>query len=151
MVSLNYSLIFQMVNFIVLIFLLNFIIFKPILRIIDERREKTDGALAEARRLMDEAEALLKEYNEKVSGAKQKAVGVINEGRTKAIEEQRVALADARSKAEENLRLLEERIDKEKREAAQKLGDFAKVFSIHIAEKLLGRPLEGEERVKWDS
>ena len=151
MVNLDYSLLLQVVNFIILIFLLNFIVFRPILRIIDERKEKTEGTLADARRLMDEAEALLSEYNEKVSDAQQRAVGIINEGRAKAIEEQRVALADAKKKAEEHLRLLEERIGKERKEAAQKLSSFAKIFSINIAEKLLDRPLGSGERVKWDS
>ncbi len=149
MISLNHTLLIQMLNFIVLIILLNAIIFKPILRILDERKEKVEGTLNEARLLTEKAEELMAEYERKMAEARQQALQMVNEGRLQAIEEQRGILARAKEEAEEQLTKLKENIEREKEEASGALERFAQVLSISIAERLLERPLDKGERMKW--
>lgn len=149
--SLDYTLLIQMVNFIVLVVLLNALIFKPILKVFDERKAKVEGVMDEARRLSEEAERLMEEYERKISEARQQALQLVNEGRIQAMEDQKEALAKVREEAEAQLKQLKERIDKEKGEASRVLERFAQVLSISIAERLLGRPLDSKERAKWGS
>jgi F-type H+-transporting ATPase subunit b len=151
MVNLDYTLFIQMVNFIVLVILLNAVIFKPILKLFDERNEKVEGAVDEARRLSEEAEKLMEEYERKISEARQQALQLVNEGRLQAVDSQKKALAKVRGEAEGQLKQLKERVDKEKGEASRVLERFAQVLSISIAECLLGRPLDSRERTRWES
>jgi len=150
-VNLDYTLFIQMVNFIVLVILLNAVIFKPILKLFDERNEKVEGAMDEALRLSEEAEKLMEEYERKISEARQQALQLVNEGRLQAVDSQKKALAKVRGEAEGQLKQLKERVDKEKGEASRVLERFAQVLSISIAECLLGRPLDSRERTKWES
>ncbi len=149
--NLDYTLFIQMVNFIVLVILLNAVIFKPILKLFDERNEKVKGAVDEALRLSEEAEKLMEEYERKISEARQQALQLVNEGRLQAVDSQKKALAKVRGEAEGQLKQLKERVDKEKGEASRVLERFAQVLSISIAECLLGRPLDSRERTKWES
>ncbi len=151
MVNLDYTLFIQMVNFIVLVILMNFLIFKPILKILDERRGNIDGAMAEARRLMEEAERLMEEYNKKVLEVRQQALQIVNEGRVQAVEEQRKALAKAREEAEAQIKTLRERIEHEQEEASTALKRMVQALSISIAERLLGRAIGAKEDAKWES
>ncbi len=149
--NLDYTLFIQMVNFIVLVVLFNALILKPILNIFDERKGKVEGAMDEARRLTEEAERLMKEYEEKIAEARQQALRLVNEGRLQAVEGQKEALAKAREDAEGQLKQIKERIERERGEASMVLERFAQVLSISIAERLLGRPLDSKERGKWES
>jgi F-type H+-transporting ATPase subunit b len=50
-------LIFQIFNFLVVMFLMNLILYQPILRLFDQRRERIRDGLAEAERVREEAAA----------------------------------------------------------------------------------------------
>jgi F-type H+-transporting ATPase subunit b len=52
--ELNYSFFFQVVNFLVLIAVLNWLLVKPTLKILEERRQQVEGSEEEAKRLKAE-------------------------------------------------------------------------------------------------
>jgi F-type H+-transporting ATPase subunit b len=45
MISLDRTILVQMANFIILVLVLNHLLYKPLLKILDERKEKIDGTL----------------------------------------------------------------------------------------------------------
>ncbi len=51
MIDLNYTMLIQMVNFLVLIFILNLLLYKPITKIIDERNKKIEDSKSEVESL----------------------------------------------------------------------------------------------------
>ncbi len=145
MISLNYTILIQLVMFVALVLILNKILYQPIFRIMDERRRLIDGNLEEAERLNREAQKALEEYEKALVEARQKAVKMVNEAKAKALEEQREALASVRREFEQTMAELKERLAKEEEEARKKLRQTVNVLAILIAEKILGRRLE--ERV----
>jgi len=149
MVSLNYTLLIQMVSFIVLVILMNKILFSPILKIMQERNDKLNNTLQEAESLSSRAEELLEEYNKKMLKAKQQALQVVNDARANALEDQRKAIAKAKEEAEKKLDELKKRIEVESKTASENLERFAQALSILIAEKILGRAIESKEASKW--
>lgn len=150
MINLNYTLLIQMVGFIILVILMNKILFKPILKVIDERRGGIDGALKDANSLVQKAEGLMEEYNRKVLEARQRAVQLISEGRLSATDDQKRAVAQAREEADIALQELRKRIEEERGIASKSLERFAQAFSIVIVERILGRAVESKESARWD-
>ncbi len=145
MIELNYTILIQMVIFIALVLTLNKILYQPVFRLMDERKRLIDGNLEEARKLNQEAEKLLEDYERKLVEARQQAVKIVNEAKAKAQEEQKEALAQVRKEFEETFAQLRDRLEKEKEEARKKLRQTVGVLAVLISEKILGRRLE--ERV----
>ncbi len=79
MVSLDYSLGIQIVNFLLLIFILNVLLYKPILGMIDKRKKQFEASAAEIRRLQETVEQKMAAYEEKLRQAKAAAVEQKNE------------------------------------------------------------------------
>jgi F-type H+-transporting ATPase subunit b len=78
-VSLDYSLGIQIINFLLLIFILNVLLYKPILGLIDRRKKQFEDSEAEIRRLQESVEQKMAAYEEKLRQAKAAAVEQKNE------------------------------------------------------------------------
>ncbi len=146
MISLNHTILVQMVNFIVLVLVLNHLLYKPLLRILDERREKIEGTLEEAERMMEEAERKLEEYNSRIRQARQQAQQIVADGKQKASDEHKRILVTVRKDAEARLEQLQKELEAQKESARQVLRRQAEVLSIRIAEKMLGRSLSENQQ-----
>ena len=70
MVSLNFTLIAQVVNFIILLVILAKFAYKPLLKALDDRRAKIIQDMDSAEQTRLDAEALKKEYTAQLSNAK---------------------------------------------------------------------------------
>ena len=79
MVSLDYSLGIQIVNFILLIFILNRLLYKPLLGMIDKRKQQFAESEAEIKRLQETVEQKMAAYEEKLRQAKATAIEQKNE------------------------------------------------------------------------
>ena len=66
----NFTLFFQMGIFLVLAFCLNFLLFKPMLRVIEERRTRTEGRRKAAAQAETEAEGVWENYQKKIAEAR---------------------------------------------------------------------------------
>jgi F-type H+-transporting ATPase subunit b len=146
MISLDHTILVQMANFIILVLVLNHLLYKPLLKILDERKEKIEGTLEEAERMMEEAERKLDEYNNRIRQARQQAQQIVAEGRLKAAEEQKRVLAEVRKEAEERLEKLQKELEAQKASAREVLRRQAEALSIRIAERVLGRSLSEGQR-----
>ncbi|BAT71673.1 F-type H+-transporting ATPase subunit b [Thermosulfidibacter takaii ABI70S6] len=142
MVELNYTILIQMVIFIALVLTLNKLLYQPIFKIMDERQKVVEGSLEEAKRLSQETERMLSEYESKLIEARQKAVQVVNQAKIQAQEEQKEALTRARKEFEQSLAELRSRLEEEKQQAREKLRQMVNYLAILISEKILGRKLE---------
>ena len=87
MIEINFTLLIQAANFLLLIFLLNVVLYKPILKILEEREHRIDGQQAEAKKITDDSQALIDEYNRKLHEAKIEAMNAKNAARSQASEE----------------------------------------------------------------
>jgi len=84
-----------LVNFLVLVYVLNIILFKPLLRIFKEREEGVKGSLDAAKEMDRKKEEGLEKMNKELSEARQKAKDVFEKLREDALSKQKSLLADA--------------------------------------------------------
>jgi F-type H+-transporting ATPase subunit b len=139
LIEINFTFLIQAVNFFVLIFLLNVVLYKPILKVLEERDERVAGQQAEAKKIMEEGQALLSEYNQKLYNAKVEAMNAKNAARSQASEEAGRIIEEARKKAEDIVAEVQRQISVEIERAKKELEPDLVSMAATIAEKVLGR------------
>ncbi|MBL7200168.1 MAG: F0F1 ATP synthase subunit delta [Anaerolineae bacterium] len=112
MLDINWStLLLQIVNFLVMVFILTRFFFKPVVRILDERSKKVTSALEEAEQREKRATEMAAEYEQKlvevqeqVVNMKQSAQEELEQTKQKYLDETRQEIQAMREKAEGELK-----------------------------------------------
>lgn len=142
MVELNSSLWIQMVNFLVMIFVLNVLLYKPVLGVLERRKkhlQDLDEEVTSLDRTVKEKEAA---YEEKLRQARQQAMTEREGVRKEASEEAKVVMDQARGEISTIMDALKTRMDAEMKEAKAVLKSQAEKISLEISEKVLGRTIQ---------
>jgi F-type H+-transporting ATPase subunit b len=142
-----WTFLFQIVNFVVLLFILKRLLFKPIREIMEKRRKTISDALGEAGDMKKEAERLKGELNEELRRQKKVRKEVEAEMRTE-VDEERVRLIEcARKDAERVIEKERALYEMEKRKfendltkhAADMVSDYAVRMLRDVADEELHR------------
>ncbi len=141
MISLNWTLILQFINFIVLLYLLNRILFQPLRAVMDKRRETIEGSHARARDLQADIDDKMNRYQQQLSEAKKLANDERAELRKLAVEEETKMIATAQSNASGRMDQIREQVGQESTRASQTLKKQSAALAQQIATKILGRSL----------
>lgn len=141
MISLDYSLGIQIINFLLLIFILNVLLYKPLLGMIDKRKKQFDESEAEILRLQDTVEQKMAAYEEKLRLAKAAAVEQKNEIISQGAEDAKAIIAAVRTEIPAMMEQFHTRMEGEFAEAKRILTGRSQQLSVEIAEKVLGRSL----------
>lgn len=142
MVELNSSLWIQMVNFLIMIFVLNVLLYKPVLGVLERRKkhlQDLDEEVTSLDRTVKEKEAA---YEEKLRQARQQAMTEREGVRKEASEEAKVVMDQARGEISTIMDALKTRMDAEMKEAKAVLKSQAEKISLEISEKVLGRTIQ---------
>lgn len=139
MVDINISLLIQIVNFLVLLVTLHFILFKPLLGIMQERQQTVSGAFTDSKSAQEKAQALLEQYNASLAESKQKATASYNALYQQGLDAQRDMITAERAKAGELLDKARAELATASAAARAEIRNEAEKLSQDISSKLLGR------------
>jgi len=114
------TIIFQVINFLILAFLLLKILFRPLMRLLTERANRVTHALDEAEGREREAEEMKDEYQGKVEEARQEAQAIREGGREDIERLRREMIEQARAEARALRARAEEEIERERMEAIRR-------------------------------
>src|SRR5262245_61455537 len=134
----DYTVLYQMGIFVLLMFLLEPLLFQPVLRIFALREERTEGARAKARALEERAGELLKRYEKELEQVHRVAAAEREKLRQETTALEAEILHQAR---EATARILEDgrrRIESEVNRIRFDLGRESEQISHRIVEKALG-------------
>lgn len=124
-------------NFIVLIFLLNTILFKPLMRIFKEREDTVKGALDAAKEMSEKREEGIARMNRELAEARTKAKEIFETLKAEGVGKQREVLSATEAEAVSILEKARAEIKAEAEKARKALrGDIDK-FSDEIVRKLV--------------
>ncbi len=144
MVSIDYTLFIQIVNFLLLIAILHVLLYKPILKIMKERENRLKASEEEVKSLYQTIERKTAEYEEKIRLAKMEAMNQRNEIQKQgALEAQRIIEA-AREEIARVTEEFKEKLAKEMEEARNILTAQSRTISFEIAERVLGRTFDAQ-------
>jgi len=141
MVSMDITLFLQIANAFVLMFLLNGIIYKPVLKILKERKVKLQGMRDDVTKYEDNARRRQEEVDKKMHKASTQAKAALDNARAgaKAAGEEKLAAikADADAEKDKQLTAVKSQFDAARKELEAELEGFATA----MAGKILGRSL----------
>lgn len=130
-----------LVIFLALIYPLNALIFKPILRVFDERQEKISGTTARAEKLRKEAEEIIARYERAVREVREESELARREQLAVARNESVSELSGARAGAEREIDGARQAIVASLDQARTSLRGEAEALARQAAERVLGRVL----------
>lgn len=139
MINLDLTFVVQVINFLVLMTVLNIFLYKPIRKAIADRTATVDGARQRAQAVDSEVQEKVAQYEARLKDAKGKAAEERTVLRAEALAEEATALEAARKEADATLATIRETVAREAAEARTLLQDQSRLLSKDICEKVLGR------------
>ena len=138
-INLDISFVFQLVNFLLLMLILNFFLFKPIRKVLADRNEQTSSAKLKTASVDKEVEEKHALYEARMREIKARATDERSRLRKEAQVEEAALLEKARKDATDTLSAIKSKVAKETADARQLLKEQALSLSSEICEKVLGR------------
>lgn len=133
------TLLYQLGIFIVVYFILKFLVFNPVLKIIEKRRELTVGMEQQAKDFSGKTEKLIEEYSQNIQKARQQGIEVRDVLRKEGEAQAGGLMAKAREELEASGEKSRQTLSQETKTAEATLQDYSRKLSTELAEKLLGR------------
>ena len=124
---------FALANFLFLFFMLRKFLFKPVMKMIDDRQKEIDDLYKDAEDAKKDAQAKQQEYDRKLSAAQQTSEQLVREANAQAS-----AMMD---KAADD-------IAREKKKAVNDAKDEISVIALSIAGKVVGRELNDADHAR---
>lgn len=138
----DYTLLIQMGLFLSLIFVLNILLYKPILSIIERRKKQLEESENEIKLFNESVEKRVAEYEEKLRQAKIKGSELKKEIIQEGVNQAKNIVNVVRNEIPVLTRDFQQKMDKEVEKAKLILDSHSKELSLEIARKVLGRPVQ---------
>jgi F-type H+-transporting ATPase subunit b len=142
MIELNFTVIFQLAIVLILMVALSGLVFKPFLRVVQERRDWIEGAEKKARELQQRTEELMERHRDSMSAAQAQGASVREEIRKEGLAREAEILQKALKEANRFLEEMKAKIQEESQTARAGLKLQARNLSREIAAKMLGRSIQ---------
>lgn len=138
MLELNKWFFVLLVNFLILLYVLNIILFKPVLRVLKERDASVKDHLNAAREMEQKREEAIAKMNQELQAARIRAREIFEGIRKEGLEKQRLLLEEANKEAIEMIGKAKEEIRIKAEKARQELRSDVDRFADEIVRKLVG-------------
>lgn len=145
LISLDKSLIIQAINFLVLLFILWKLLYKPLVAKMDERTQAIKKSLEEAQAARAEAERQRQQHAAQIQAALAEAQQIRATAMKEAAEEQRRLVEAARGEAAKLVAGAKAEMDQDIRRARQQLRQEVGDLAVQIAERLIKKSLRDED------
>ena len=145
LISLDKSLIIQMLNFLILLAILHRLLYKPLLAKMEERSAAIKKSLDEAQAARAEAARQAEENAERLRAAYAEAQSIRAAALKEAAEEQRKLVEAARREAQQLVESAKAQTEVDIRRAREELRREVSEIAIAVAEKLVRKSLRDED------
>lgn len=136
------ALLFQLIAFGLLVFLLHRLLYRPILRMLDERAERVRQGMEDAAKAREMAEKAQEEFERRIAEAKKEGQEIVAQATEVSEKVRQDILAQARAEAEQMMQRERERARREREQAMAELQEKVADLSILVAQKLIGATVD---------
>ena len=148
MVSIDYTLILVIVNFIILLIIMKKLLYKPLMDYINKRESQIREDIKGAKEHKDKSEKILEEQKELLIKAKEEARDIRDEATRSAKIQGEQILHDAAEQRDiiiqESQEMIDVEVNKAKESIQAQIGDFV----IELTDKIIGKKLTEDEDIK---
>ncbi|MBP2645420.1 MAG: atpF [Firmicutes bacterium] len=142
MVDLNWTLIAQIINFVILVAILTWVGYKPLMKALADRQAHIAESLETAEREKVAAEELKLEYQQQLAQARNQAQAIVEKATKLAEQTKEEILQEARTEHARLLKAATEEIARERELALTAMRNEVVNLSIAAAGKVLGQQLD---------
>ncbi len=132
----------QMITFLALIYILNILLYKPILAIIERRKKKLEELENEIKLFNESVDKRAAEYEEKLKLAKANASELKKEIIKEGADQAKKTIDAVRNEIPLLMQEFQQKMDKEIQTARQTLDSQSRKLSLEIAQKVMGRAVQ---------
>jgi F-type H+-transporting ATPase subunit b len=141
MIDIDWTLYAQLFNFLLLVFLLNVVLFRPIRNALRERQAKLLAQEADISLLTDQGQSLEDEIKEKLAAARRDGAGARETLKQEGAQAEASLLDEVKRQVETEWATIEKKIQADMAKARESLQTQAQSFAHLLATKILGREL----------
>jgi F-type H+-transporting ATPase subunit b len=141
MITMDITLLIQMINIIVLMFILNGVLYKPVRQILRDRSEKMKGMQTEVIKTQENARLRQEEVDMKMAKASGKAKAALDSARAEAASAGNAKLAAIKAEVEAGKEKMMVEVRSQVESAAKGLQGNLNGFAVAMASKILRRSL----------
>ena len=143
-----FGVIAQIINFFLMLFILQKLLYKPVIKAMDDRQISIQKSQKEADEKMNDAKELISLYKGKMAEAEDEKSSILNQARVEAKEKKESLLEDYKTEADRKRASYLKEIEDEKSNFIDKLrktmGQSAVKIASHILEMISSKDLEDE-------
>lgn len=141
-VTISWELLFQIINTVILFLVLKKLLFKPVLNIIEQRENMIQDDLETGAKAKNEGIAFKKQYEEKVSLAKEESKEIIKQATIRAEQKSNQIISDAQAEAVSLKAKATKEIAQEKEQAIAEIRNDISDIAILAASKVLEEDID---------
>jgi F-type H+-transporting ATPase subunit b len=142
MLTINGTLIAIVINFIILVYVLNYFMYEPIKKVLNDRKADVNRMLSEADAKMKTAQTFIESGREAINEANTSAKKMIDQASAAAEKMKKEMLVDAKQEVDEHKDRAKEEIRQMKLDAKRSIADEAARLSVVIAEKIIMKKID---------
>lgn len=136
---------FQVVNFLLLFFILRKVLYKPVLNFLEARRRKIEEGLKKAESFEEEWQKIKDAQKDMALKAEKEALALIEKARLSAERKEEEILALAQQKSEKIVEEARQDISREKDKILEEVKKEAADFIVFATEKILKRTISDKD------
>jgi len=144
LVDLNGTLIAQIINFLLLVFLLAKFAYRPLMQVLEDRQKKIADNIDSAERERKDAQQLKMEYQQQLAQARSQAQVIVEKAEKLAEEAKEEILKDARAESARILKNAQAEVARERALALAQLKNEVVVLSMAAATKIIDKNIDTE-------
>ena len=139
------TIVFTLINTLIIFILFKVFLFKPVGKILDKRNEMAAAEIAEAKRAKESAAKTEQEYIEKLAKAKEEAADIMKQATLRAQKREEEIVNEANQKAAEIKARAEENIERDKQRAVNDIKDEISDIVIMAASKVVEKEISAKD------
>ena len=142
MINLDITLIIQMINFLILLFVLNLILFRPIRKIIRERNQIIDDFNTDIISMTDQAQESMDQFEQKILEAKKEGMARVQAMKEEGEDAEAQLISATNQEVQAKVEETRQRVRSEIQGARDQLQAQVQAFSVAVTEKILERSIQ---------
>jgi F-type H+-transporting ATPase subunit b len=137
--------IWTIVTFLILLFILKKVAWKPILSALDQREKDIKDSLEKAEKAKEDAQKILDENQATLAKAEEESKKIIEQSRSYAENLKEQMLKESKEQAKKLVEDAAEEIDRRKNSAFEELKDQVAKIAVNAAEKIMKQNLDADK------
>lgn len=143
-----FQVIFAITNFLLLLVVMYFVMYKPLKKTMDLRHDKIKGDIDSAEALKADADKMKAEISAELAKSRETAQEIVNRAQKTADTQKEEILASARAEADKIIEKANAEIREEKEKAIGEIRNEAATLAISAASKLINESLDDDAHRK---